>query len=161
MPCMTCQQRFGQLDASRFIPCLRAALGMPAGGNVWGSAEHRALYDSVAVLGPVQAARGMTAAQIMAIPFGAEPEMAAGYASGYPTSMLAPDNAFWRCFGVDSTAAHDQMAAGRGPYYEAVRAASNVVAVAEGGRAEGGIPTWAWVLGGAALLGGGAYLLTR
>ena len=161
MPCYNCQKNLGAIDASRFIPCLRGALGLPGSSGSWGTNEHTALYGAISRFPAVQSARGMTRNDIAAIPFGSEPKATAGYAVAYATRALGPDDAFWRCLGTDAGTAISQMTALSGPYYDAAQGAANAISSSEGGSNGSGIPTWAWILGGVALVGGGAYLLTR
>jgi hypothetical protein len=159
MACSGCQKQLGQM-ASRFIPCLRVALGLPAGGSSWGVAEHQALYDKLSTMTHIQAARGMSQAQITAIPFGSEPDMTAGYASAFPTTSITATSSFWSCLGIEPTAAAVSMGAESGAYYEVAMGAANAISRSEGGTVQAGIPWWVWVLGGGALLAGGIYLLS-
>ena len=159
MACSGCQKQLGQM-ASRFIPCLRGALGLPGGGETWGLAEHNALYDKLSVMKHIQLARGMTQAQIASIPWASEPDMTAGYASAYPTTAIAATDSFWSCLGIEPTEAAVQMGREGGPYYEVATGAANAISRSEGGTVQAGIPWWVWVLGGGALLAGGIYLLS-
>lgn len=156
MPCC------GALDGTRFLPCLRAALGLRTGGpgkdNVWDEAAHRALYQLLAADTKLQQSRGQTSAEIAAVAWGSEPETTGGYVMAYATSFAGHGSSYWSCIGIDVAAAKVQIADESGDYYDVALVAGSAASVAEGGEELGGIPTWVKVALGIGVLGGLALL---
>jgi hypothetical protein len=158
MPCC------GQLDGTRFMPCLREALGLPPGGTMWDQNVHAALYARLSTDAAVQANRKQTAAQIAATAWGSEPETTGGYVMAFAPTFLAANNNFWSCLGLSLDDAKAQLGAESGDYYDTSLEAGSAASVAEGGPELGGLPTWAWALiiaGGLGAVATVLYLIFR
>jgi len=158
MPCC------GQLDGTRFLPCLREALRLPPGGATWDENAHRALYEFLSMQKAIQESRKQTPTQIAAVAWGSEPETTGGYVMAFAPTFLASGNNFWSCLGTTMEDAKTQLAAESGDYYDTSLEAGSAASVAEGGSALGGLPTWAWALigiGGLAAVGGILWLIFR
>jgi hypothetical protein len=148
------------MTVDRFLPCLREALGLPGGADVWDVAMHTALYAVLAEDVEIQNLRAADKGAIADVAWCAEPEITAGYVMAFPTKFIPEDDNFWICLGITNTNAAQQLADESGTYYDLVSTIANRVSKKEGGEeVTGGIPTWAWVVGGLALAGGGAYLI--
>jgi len=167
---MTC---CGQLDGTRFLPCLRAVFNLPSlrsgpGGtdNVWDQAAHTALYRALSTDAALQESRGQTAAEIAAVAWGSEPEVTGGYVMAYAPKYvgsasgdIGPD-VFWGCLGVSKENAVAQLRAESGDYWDVALEAGDTVSITEGGSALSGMAWYWWALIGLGTLGAG-YLVYK
>ncbi len=77
----------------------------------------------------------------------------------YPLNAFEASDPFWTCIGVPKDQAQTQLTGGAGWYYEAAfEASGSILGV---GAPETGFPTWALVLLGLVVVGGGAYMLLK
>ena len=155
--CLTLEQAS---QAQNYVRCLQQSLGVPVMAK-WNDAAHAALYAAASRQVAVLSERHEDGPTIAAVPFGAEPSIAAAYAMRYG-DWQQPDSQFWTCLGITKADADAQRQAGFGPYWDTLRAAATHISGTEAGPGERmlGVPWWGWLLIAAAV-GGAVYVVAK
>jgi hypothetical protein len=166
MGCAGCLGVESAKAGQRFIACFRQLLGLGHGDGVWDEEAHTMMYRALGNIASVRENRGMDAAGVAAIPFGAEPVKTAQYISVI-VGVYAQDgdDPFWGCLGIGRLEGFQSASRGEGLYYDHLRSAMTQITNTESGRSQmdSGTPWWMWLLlaGGVGLAGYAIYRWTK